>query len=70
MTRARERSVYETRVRRHLGRVMAWGVWRVTAPRSPRVPPISPPEAVAEFYGNDAQGRATQYANQLTKEEK
>jgi hypothetical protein len=70
MTLARVRAVFETRVRRYRGSVVAWGVWRVpAAPRSPRIrQEDDEPAAVAEFYGLDAQGRATQYAKQLAKE--
>lgn len=49
------------------GRIVGWTVWRVpempvTLPRNPT---NSTPVAVADFYGQDAQGRATQHAKTL-----
>ena len=67
MIRARE--TFETRARRYRGNVVAWSVWRIPAePRSPRTRYVDEPSAVADFYGQDAQGRATQYAKQLSGE--
>lgn len=67
---ARLRLRYEALARRYAGRLVGWVVWQIPeiSPRTPRTPTNSTPVAVADFYGQDAQGRATQYAKQLSGE--